>query len=60
MIRFQDNDQRRGCATVASRLAFSDGHTDAVRGRPMRVFADPDSAEARSYRNGYEAGKRAK
>lgn len=55
------NDVRRGCATVESRLAFSDGHRAALDGKPIpKEIAKLNTAEARSFKNGHEAGKRAK
>jgi hypothetical protein len=54
------NDVRRGCATVASRMAFSDGHRAAMEGRPIpEEIQKSETAEARSFKNGHEAGMRA-
>ena len=53
------DDIRRGCATVESRLAFSDGHRAAMDDKPVpEEIAKLETAEARSFKNGHEAGMR--
>lgn len=55
------NDVRRGCATVESRLAFSDGHRAALDNKPVpKKILESESAEARSFKNGHAAGMRAR
>jgi hypothetical protein len=56
----QHNDERNNLPTVESRIAFSEGHRAAMNGEQIPKEMKTETAEARSFRNGYEAGKRAR
>ena len=55
------NDIRNNLPTAESRIAFSDGHKTAMEGKPIpEKLQKSEKAEDRSFRNGHEAGMRAR
>ena len=56
----QFNDQRNNLPSIEARIAFSDGHRAAMDGKPIPKDRKDESATSRSFRNGHEAGLRAR